>query len=231
MDDEFDLKFVPELDIFDVVPDDDIFILEPVPIKEPKRIIKNKTEVRVPVYAKKKFNSNPTRINRFITAPVPEFVADRENFQKEIDYRNINYQIFQRYMLDFVKEKFRRETKSIKDSMAMPHIALQTIFYNNNIQRSTFKIKTLMSDATYDRIMKRSDYVPDLKTLTNICWTFKIDYLVAEGLFRSYGINLDAKTTRIRAYKHVLKYMLFVDIDTVNQFLKENKVPYFRKNL
>ena len=68
MDDEFDLKFVPELDIFDVVPDDDIFILEPVPLKEPKRIIKNKTEVRVPVYAKKKFNSNPTRISRFITA-------------------------------------------------------------------------------------------------------------------------------------------------------------------
>ena len=132
-------------------------------------------------------------------------------------------------MLDFVEEKFRRESKSIEDSLSMPYVALRLIFLNNNIQRSTFTNKTFLSDATYDRIMKNDNYVPDLKTLTNICWTFKIDYLTAEALFRSYGINLDAKTMRIRAYKHVLKYMMFLDLDTINRFLDKNKVSHFQK--
>ena len=224
MDDDFVLKY----DIFDVVDDPDI--LEPyIPEGTKRRNVKVKPILRVPCYVKNEFNYFPTKVNNSINAPVPEFMADRDAFQKEIDHGNSDYKLFQRYMLDFVDEKFKRETKAIRDAMAMPHVVLRTIFLKNNIQRSVFTSKTLMSDATYDRIMKHKDYVPDLKTLTNICWTFKIDYLIAEELFRAYGINLDAKTTQIRAYKHVLKYMTFVDIETVNKFLKKNKVPYFQK--
>lgn len=228
-DGEFDTDFIPPLEYEEC---DDRDILQPLSLEEEQDLvqtIKIKSSPMVPCYVKNRFNKRPTKVDRYITAPIPEFVANHDGFQREVSHGNHNYKIFQAYMLDFIKEKFRRESKSIEDSMSMPYVALRLIFLNNNIQRSTFTNKTFLSDATYDRIMKNNNYVPDLKTLTNICWTFKIDYLTAEALFRSYGINLDAKTMRIRAYKHVLKYMMFLDLDTINRFLDENKVPHFQK--
>ena len=221
--------FVPKFSIFDLKPEEPD-ILEPVfedGVK--RRKVKVKPILRVPCYIKNQFCCFPTTVDSRIKAAVPEFTMDRDAFQNEIRYGSKDYQIFQEFMLAHVEEKFRRESKAIKDAMAMPFIALRSIFLNNNIQRSVFTEKTFLSDATYDRIMKNSDYVPDLKTLTNICWTFKVDYIVAEDIFKAYGYYLDAKTPQIRAYKYVLKYMTFIDIETVNEFLKKNNVPYFQK--
>lgn len=227
-----DNDFIPMYSIYDALMDesDDLDILQHVfPEDMKRRKVKVKPELEMPCYVKNRFNLSPTKVNDKIKVTIPNFNIDRDAFQKEIDYGNKNYQIFQRYILDYVDEKYWRETKSINDAMAMPYITLRTIFLKCNINRNTFKTKTFMSDATYDRIMKDKDFVPDIKTLTNICWTFQSDYLMTEELFKSYGIYLDAKTTQIRAYKHVLKYMTFVDIETVNRFLKKNKVPLFQK--
>lgn len=227
-----DKEFIPMFSIYDAMMNesDDYDIVQPVrPEDLGGRKVKVKPDLGIPCYVKNRFNLSPTKINNKIKFNVPNFNIDRDTFQKEIDYGNKNYQLFQKYMLDYADEKYWRETKSIEDAMAMPYITLRTIFLKCNIHRKVFKEKTFMSDATYDRIMKDKDFVPDIKTLTNICWTFQSDYLMTEELFKSYGIYLDAKTPQIRAYKHVLKYMTFVDIETVNRFLKKNKVPLFQK--
>ncbi|MBR3780653.1 MAG: hypothetical protein IKK63_05570 [Clostridia bacterium] len=164
----------------------------------------------------------------------PEFYYEKKYYMKneqpdEGAFKSHNQMLFENYILKCVKQQFDNELKSIMAAYALPQIMLKTLFENRGVDRGIFTRKTQLSSTQYSNIMQDISLCLDLDTLVNICWSLKIEYSVAKQLIEAYGYNLEGRTPQTLAYNYVLKYMLYFDLQTVNDFLSEHKVPHFRR--
>ncbi len=145
-------------------------------------------------------------------------------------YTEQNEKIFKEKIIENIKEQLRCEEEAIIDTCALPHITLKMYFSRNGIDRGLFLRKTSQSSTTYDNLLTKVNYTPQLETLVDVCWSLNIDYVVAKKIFEGFGYNLDGTTPKILAYKYVLKYFLCMPIKEVEAFLAECNVKPFKKD-
>ena len=185
-------------------------------------------EIFKPVYKKNKFIKPyfPYRKEKVI---IPSFQYRPGDPTAENVYTKQNEKIFKEKIIANIKEQLECEEKTIIDACALPHIMLKMYFLNNGIDRGLFLRKTSQSSTTYDNLLTKINYTPQLETLVDVCWSLNIDYVVAKKIFEGFGYNLDGTTPKILAYKYVLKYFLCMPIEEVEAFLAECKVKSFKK--
>ena len=186
-------------------------------------------EIFKPVYKKNKFIKPyfPYRKEKII---IPSFQYRPGDPTAKNVYTEQNEKIFKEKIIRNIKDQLECEQKTIIDTCALPHIILKSYFLSNGVTRELFKSKTSQSGTTYDNLLTKINYTPQLDTLVDVCWSLNIDYVVAKKIFEGFGYNLDGTTPKILAYKYVLKYFLCMPIEEVEAFLEECNVKSFKKD-